>query len=464
MKNQYRLSLLALAAVLTFSGCEKREEIHPTTNYSCQGPLSPTNPDLRLAAGFPEGFEGGTKGSYASASVTFGSGSWTLNEALVGNTTSDRKTGNQSLRVRDLGTVRMNFNAPNGATTVTVSHAKYGTDANSTWELWYSQNSGSSWVKSGSTITTSSTTLATATFTLNLTGSIRFEIRKTSGTGLRINFDDFTVNEADGTGGTGGTTGGPATRDDNMGMGNPSNATTSTSNTTNYLMVKNEYTHSYNSVKGIPNWVSWHLSTAWKGAAPRSTSFTQDATLPTGWYRVSTNDYTNSGFDRGHMCPSDDRDYSSAENAMTFKMSNIIPQAPLNNQGPWAALETYCRTLITQGNECYIIAGPQGSGGTGSLGGVTTTLAAGKVSVPAWTWKIVVVLPNGTSDAGRVTTSTRVIAIKMPNTQAANTQNWGYYRTSVDQLEALTGYDFLSAVNATVQSTIEATVDNGPVN
>src|SRR5688572_18082548 len=57
-----------------------------------------------------EGFESGGKSAYAAASVTLGSGSWYLDDALTGNTTSDRKTGTYAARVRNAGIVRMNFN------------------------------------------------------------------------------------------------------------------------------------------------------------------------------------------------------------------------------------------------------------------------------------------------------------------------------------------------------------------
>ena len=72
-----------------------------------------------------------------------------------------------------------------------------------------------------------------------------------------------------------------------------------------------------------------------------------------------------------------------------------------------------------------------------------------------------VVLPEGSSDASRVTTATRIIAIDTPNTTAISSA-WGSYRTTVDAIEAATGYDILSAVSTTVQTTIEAKVDNGP--
>lgn len=41
--------------------------------------------------------------------------------------------------------------------------------------------------------------------------------------------------------------------------------------------------------------------------------------------------------------------------------------------------------------------------------------------------------------------------------------NCGYYRTTVDAIENSTGYDFLSNVSASIQSAVEAQVDNGPI-
>ena len=119
---------------------------------------------VQAATILSEGFEAGGKTAYAAANVTLGTGSWYLNDALTGNTTSDRKTGSYSARVRNTGTVRMNFNVAS-AGIFTVQHAKYGTDGTSTFQLWKSTNSGSTWTQVGSTVTTSSTTLSTATFT-----------------------------------------------------------------------------------------------------------------------------------------------------------------------------------------------------------------------------------------------------------------------------------------------------------
>ncbi|MBD2724372.1 DNA/RNA non-specific endonuclease [Hymenobacter armeniacus] len=252
-----------------------------------------------------------------------------------------------------------------------------------------------------------------------------------------------------------------ATRDSNLAMGNPSGAVTDATNyPNNYLMTKTQYSLSYSRDKGKPNWVSWHLSSAWLGSTPRQDNFASDATLPSTWFHATSSSYTGSGFDRGHNCPSADRTGSVADNSATFLMTNMMPQAANNNQQTWANLENYERTLVSQGYELYVICGSYGSGGTG-VNGYATTIASGKITVPARCWKVVVVLPEGSSDASRVTTSTRIIAIDTPNTTSISS-SWGSYRTTVDAIEQATGYNILSAVNSTVQATIESRVDTGP--
>jgi endonuclease G len=251
-------------------------------------------------------------------------------------------------------------------------------------------------------------------------------------------------------------------RDDNLALGNPSGAVASTSSPTNYLLVRNQYTLSYNRDQGKPNWVSWHLSSAWLGSASRQDDFRPDADLPSTWYHVTASSYSGSGFDRGHNCPSADRTSTVADNSATFLMSNMMPQAPRNNQQTWANLEDYCRTLVNAGNELYIICGSYGRGGTGS-NGYTTTFDQGRVTVPAHCWKVVVVLPTGSNDAARVSTSTRVIAVDTPNDNSLST-DWGTYRTTVSAIESATGFNLLSSISAATQKVVEGRVDTGPTN
>ncbi len=236
---------------------------------------------------------------------------------------------------------------------------------------------------------------------------------------------------------------------DNLVLGNPSGAVASSSYPTNYLIQRNQYALAYHRDNGIANWVSWHLDSGDIGSVSRS-DFQSDSSLPSGWYRVATGDYSGSGYDRGHMTPSGDRTSTTSDNQATFYMTNIIPQAPDNNQGPWVDLETYSRELVSAGNELYII-----SGGAGSRG----TIASGKVRIPNSTWKIIVVLSQGSNDLSRVSNSTRVIAINMPNVQGIRDNDWRDYLTTVDALESLTGYNFLSNVSTSIQNVIEARVD-----
>ena len=533
--------LLVVLSFLFVSGCKDSSMTvidQPTESQS----LSKSAPMATLAV-LTEGFETGSKTAYAAADVTLGTGVWNMNDALIGTSTSDIKNGTASARVRNSGAITMKFNRTTGASTVTIKHAVYGSDAATTWGLWYSTNSGSTWTQTGSSVTTSSTTLATATFTVNIAGTIRFDIRKSDGTTNRTNIDDITINDyvtnnpvpaaaslspssanAGGSAFTltvtgssfisssvvkwngtsltttyvsstsikgavtaamiasagtatvtvfnptpgGGTSAGltfsiyTLSSNVNLTMGNPSGAKTDVNYPANYLLDKPQFCASYNRDKGIANWVAWQLNSTWcNGSAVRKDNFIPDPALPSAWYHVTTTDYTGSGFSRGHMCPSGDRLNTQANNDALFVMTNMIPQNQNNNGGIWEQLETYERTLANAGNVLYIYSGGYGSGGTG-LNGYATTIAGGKVTVPAKIWKVILVLPAGTNDVSRVTSTTRTIAVIMDNADPVSGDTWGTHRVSVDAVESLTGFDFFSNVSPSIQSVIEAKVDNGP--
>lgn len=240
-------------------------------------------------------------------------------------------------------------------------------------------------------------------------------------------------------------------------MGNPTGATADINVPNDYLMEKPELTLSYNRDRGTPNWVSWHLANEWVGTLARVDTFRADPAVPPDWYRVLATDYFSSGFDRGHMVPNADRDPETSIpiNQATFLMTNMMPQAPDNNQGPWADMENFLRTLLPA-NELYIVAGGSGVGGTGSAG-FMTTLANGHVTVPAVTWKVALVIPKDSGDdVQRVTAAARTIAVIMPNTQGIRNNDWQIYIVSVNDVEALTGYDFYANVADAVENSIEA--------
>lgn len=245
---------------------------------------------------------------------------------------------------------------------------------------------------------------------------------------------------------------------DHMLFGNPSRAATLIDSTRNYLLRKQYYALSYNRDRGTPNWVSWHLFQNDLGSTSRQDDFRIDNTLPAGWYQVPANAFSGSGFDRGHNCPSGDRTSSVDANSSTFLMTNMIPQAPVMNQQTWANMEDSLRRLVNQGNEIYIIMGSYGSGGTGN-NGLATTVNSGNVTVPSTVWKVALVLPNGNNDSSRVNNNTRLIAVSIANSNSS-TGSWKNYRTSVDAIEAVTGYDILDRLSAALQGVIEARVDN----
>ncbi len=240
-----------------------------------------------------------------------------------------------------------------------------------------------------------------------------------------------------------------------MQLGNPSNAASDTTNHAHYLIQRDQYALDFNDTTHEPNWVSWDLTADDSGSAGRSPVFFQDTTLPAGFYQVLTTDYSGSGYDRGHMCPSADRTATRADNDFTFYMSNMVPQAPDNNQGVWANFETYCRSLAAAGNEILITSGPSGFAGS--------TVASG-VAIPGYTWKIAVVVPLGPGSAvDRIIAlgapAIRVIAIKIPNIAGVRSTPWESFVTSAAQIQADTGYTFFTALPAPIASALRSVVD-----
>ena len=146
-----------------------------------------------LYAGYPESFEipnFSVKGSYnmtaTNNDVDLSTGNWKLLQAILGNTIIRDKfnfPGKQCIRMQqNLSTdalVQMNFDLTEGASKVTVFYGKYYTDPASTFRLEYSTNGGTSWTQTGADIKDMPLEGSKqAVFMVNLTGNVRFRIKK----------------------------------------------------------------------------------------------------------------------------------------------------------------------------------------------------------------------------------------------------------------------------------------------
>lgn len=455
--------------VVALLGCKKNDTTTPT----------PVTTYVHVPAAYviKEDFEMGTKAAYAAGPVSIKTGVWSFDDALLGKLATDIKNNTQSVRLRT-GKIEMNFDI-DSISMIKINHAKFGSDGNSELTVWMSTDKGVSYTQIGNTLTTNSSTFITDSIKITGNKPARFQIRKLGTT--RVNIDDIifigagkpginfnepadntidTTNNSTPTAGRGLPSGTgpdvpPSDGDDsNMLFGNPSNATNSAAVTENYLIDKKYYVISYSSTRATPNWVSWHLDESNLGSTPRQDNFAAFSGLPTGYYQVQSNSYSGSGFDRGHNCPSADRTSSIEANSSTFLMTNMIPQAPQNNQRAWADLETYLRGEVKKGYEVYTIMGSYGKGGTGS-NGYAETINNGKVTVPKRVWKIAIILPSGNSDLLRTNADTRILAVDTPNENALDT-DWKKYITTVDLIEKATGYDFLSKLSTDLQKKLQA--------
>lgn len=219
-----------------------------------------------------------------------------------------------------------------------------------------------------------------------------------------------------------------------------------------YLIDRAIYVASYNRNLGEPNWVAWRLTRDDLGTVGRRDHFQTDDGLPSEFRRVGPGDYTASGYDKGHLCPSAHRTYDATANAATFLMTNMTPQVHALNAGPWKAIESHERELVAvQGMDVYVVAG-------GVFGSSPKTIGHG-VAVPTSSYRVTIVVQHGQGPSD-VTDATTVLAVEMPNDNSAKGHKWQEFRVSVDRIERDSGYDFLAALPDGVEDRLEAQVPN----
>ncbi len=228
-----------------------------------------------------------------------------------------------------------------------------------------------------------------------------------------------------------------------------------------FIIRRLEYTSSFNQLLGRPNWVAAKLDATTYGAEDRCNCFTFDPELvAAGFTPYTTADYTGAGafagygIDRGHMTRSADRTAGNLDNARTYYFSNVMPQAAANNQVTWKLLEDTLGVVAqNQGKEIYTIMGGSSSATYPSRG---TLKNEGKVEMPGAVWKVAVILPHGKGLADvHHSSDVQIIAVIMPNDPGIGT-DWHAFRTTVDAVEALSGYDLLNLLDDNIEAAVES--------
>lgn len=221
----------------------------------------------------------------------------------------------------------------------------------------------------------------------------------------------------------------------------------SNSDTLNLLIHRYQYTVNYAPQFGSPQWVAWNLDSAWYGDVDRyEGNFITDKDLPLEM-QIKHSDYTNSGYDRGHLVRSEERTATVEDNKSTFIMSNIIPQTPELNRQTWLSLEYYCEKLCKEANkELYIVAGPHYPD--------TIVYINKKVAIPDSCFKVIIILERG-QGLESVTENTQTIAVMMPNDANVKDHPWTDFKRTIRSIEQSTGIDFNTNIAKNLQDIIE---------
>lgn len=202
------------------------------------------------------------------------------------------------------------------------------------------------------------------------------------------------------------------------------------------------YTVSYNSDYRIANWVAYELTEkeAKSKKAERSNKFVPD---PLAKGASATNeDYTRTGYDRGHLAPAGDMKWSAKAMRESFYLSNICPQKPGLNRGIWKELEEQCRLWAMDNGALLIVTGPVMTPDMKRLG-------KNRVGIPRTFYKVICTITGNeykgigflfdNKDYGKTSLESMVVPI--------------------DSVEKVTGIDFFPALPDATEKKMEATVD-----
>jgi endonuclease G len=212
-------------------------------------------------------------------------------------------------------------------------------------------------------------------------------------------------------------------------------------NRTEQIITHIGYTVSYNSDWKIPNWVAYELTKEEaEGTVPRATAFVPDPKVPYG-KSAETYDYSNSGWDRGHMAPAGDMKWSVDAMKESFYLSNICPQNKNLNSGIWNDLEVQVRELARQKGKIYVVCGPIVSKNPKTIG-------TNKVAIPDAFFKAL--LQNDNEEW---------CAIAFMFANVSGRKPLASYAMSVEDLQAITDIDFFPSLPDSIEQMVESKVD-----
>lgn len=204
------------------------------------------------------------------------------------------------------------------------------------------------------------------------------------------------------------------------------------------VLTNTGYLVGYCEVRRNPAWVSFSLSsiTVAKTAKRPSTFLTDTRTTS----RVTHHDYTNSGYDRGHMAPNYAiaTRYGHEAQRETFLMSNVSPQSPNLNRIWWRLLEEKeANDFAIRFERVWILTGPVFDSRPGKL--------RSGIDISTAFYRIILDEENGVP---------RVLAFVAPQTVTGR-EPLSDYLTSVREIEQQTGLDFFPSLPREVQEQME---------
>jgi len=154
-------------------------------------------------------------------------------------------------------------------------------------------------------------------------------------------------------------------------------------------------------------------------------------------------EYDGFGYDRGHLAPSADFRWSAKALSESYFYSNMSPQLPEFNREGWADLESTLRGYIFKHPETqlYVV-----TGGVLKDNLAVIERSINKPSIPEQYFKVALDLKNK-----------RAIGFIMPNKEIEYPLI--SYAVPVDEVENLTGLDFFSDLNESLESRLESSID-----